>query len=51
MNYGFRNLIGQVPTAVLQLVLEHYTHAQSDTVVNEVEEAVGWRTKGKSEMG
>lgn len=27
-NCGFRNLIGQVPTAVLQLVLEHYTHAQ-----------------------
>lgn len=28
INYGFRNLIRQVPIAVLQLVLEHYTHAQ-----------------------
>lgn len=25
---GFRNLIGQVPTAVLRLALERYTHAQ-----------------------
>lgn len=28
INYGFRNLIRQIPIAVLQLVLEHYTHAQ-----------------------
>lgn len=28
LTVGLENLIGQVPTAVLQLVLEHYTHAQ-----------------------
>lgn len=51
LTMGFRNLIRQVPTAVLQLVLEHYTHAHVIMVKNEAEEAAGWRTKGNSEMG
>lgn len=51
INYGFRNLIRQVPISSSSVGTGTLHACTSDVVENGAEEAAGWRTKGYSALG